>query len=38
MFKRLIEGAKDRFTRAVQLAKTARDTGKRGVTPELGVG
>ena len=38
MFKRLIEGAKDRFTRAVQLAKTARETGKRGVTPELGVG
>lgn len=38
MFKGLIEGAKDRFTRAVQLAKTARDTGKRGVTPELGVG
>ena len=38
MFKRLIEGAKDRFTRAVQLAKTARDTGKRGVTPEFGAG
>ena len=38
MFKRLIEGAKDRFTSAVQLAKTARETGKRGVTPELGVG
>ena len=28
MFKGLIEGAKDRFTRAVQLAKTARETGK----------
>ena len=38
MFKGLIQGAKDRFTRAVQLAKTARETGKRGVTPELGVG
>ena len=38
MFKRLIEGAKDRFTRAVQLAKTARETGKRGVTPEFGAG
>ena len=38
MFKGLIEVAKDRFTRAVQLAKTARETGKRGVTPELGVG
>ena len=38
MFKGLIEGAKDRFTRAVQLSKTARETGKRGVTPELGVG
>ena len=38
MFKGLIQGAKDRFTRAEQLAKTARETGKRGVTPELGVG
>ena len=38
MFKGLIQGAKDRFTRAVQLAKTARETGKRGVTPELGAG
>ena len=38
MFKRLIEGAKDRFTRAVQLSKTARDTGKRGITPEFGAG
>ena len=38
MFKGLIEGAKDRFTRAVQLSKTARETGKRGVTPELGAG
>lgn len=38
VFKGLIEGAKDRFTRAVQLSKTARETGKRGVTPELGVG
>jgi len=38
MFKGLIQGAKDRFIRATQLAKTARETGKRGVTPELGVG
>ena len=38
MFKGLIQGAKDRFTRAVQLSKTARETGKRGFTPELGVG
>ena len=38
MFKGLIQGAKDRFTRAVQLSKTARETGKRNVTPELGVG
>ena len=34
----VFKGLKDRFTRAVQLAKTARETGKRGVTPELGVG
>ena len=38
MFKGLIEGAKDRFTRAVQLARTAIETGKRGVTPEFGAG
>ena len=38
MLKGLIQGAKDRFTRAVQLSKTARETGKGGVTPELGVG
>ena len=38
MFKGLIQGAKDRFTRAVQLAKTARETGKRGFTPEFGAG
>jgi len=30
MFKGLIQGAKDRFTRAVQLAKTARQTGPSG--------
>ena len=30
MFKGLIQGAKDRFTRAVQLAKTARETGPSG--------
>ena len=34
----VFKGLKDRFIRAVQLSKTARDTGKRGVTPELGVG
>ena len=38
MFKRLIEGAKDRFTRARELARTAIETGKRGVTPEIGAG
>ena len=30
MLKGLIQGAKDRFTRAVQLAKTARETGPSG--------
>jgi len=34
----VFKGLKDRLIRAVQLSKTARDTGKRGVTPELGVG
>jgi len=34
----VFKGLKDRFIRAVQLSKTARDTGKRNVTPELGVG
>jgi hypothetical protein len=34
----MFKGLKDRFIRAVQLSKTARDTGKRGVTPEFGVG
>ena len=34
----MFKGLKDRFIRAVQLSKTARQTGKRGVTPELGVG
>jgi len=34
----VFKGLKDRFTRAVQLSKTARETGKRGFTPELGVG
>ena len=30
IFKGLIQGTKDRFTRAVQLAKTARETGPSG--------
>ena len=34
----IFKGLKDRFIRATQLAKTARETGKRGVTPELGAG
>ena len=34
----VFKALKDRFTRAVQLSKTARETGKRGFTPELGVG
>ena len=34
----VFKALKDRFIRATQLAKTARDTGKRGVTPEFGVG
>ena len=34
----VFKGLKDRFIRAVQLSKTARDTGKRSFTPELGVG
>ncbi len=34
----MFKGLKDRFIRAVQLSKTARDTGKRGVTPEFGAG
>ena len=34
----VFKGLKDRFIRAVQLSKTARETGKRGVTPELGAG
>ena len=34
----VFKALKDRFIRATQLAKTARETGKRGVTPELGVG
>ena len=34
----MFKGLKDRFIRAVQLSKTARQTDKRGVTPELGVG
>jgi len=37
--KRVVfKALKDRFIRATQLAETARETGKRGVTPELGVG
>ena len=31
----IFKGLKDRFTRAVQLSKTARDTGKIGVTPDF---
>ena len=39
MNKRVVfKALKDRFIRATQLAETARETGKRGVTPELGVG
>jgi len=34
----VFKALKDRFIRATQLAKTARETGKRGVTPELGAG
>ena len=34
----VFKALKDRFIRATQLAKTARETGKRGFTPELGVG
>ena len=34
----VFKALKDRFIRATQLAETARETGKRGVTPELGVG
>ena len=38
VFKALGNSIKNRFIRATQLAETARETGKRGVTPELGVG
>ena len=39
MNKRVVfKALKDRFIRATQLAETARETGKRGVTPEFGVG
>ena len=34
----VFKALKDRFIRATQLAETARETGKRGVTPELGAG
>ena len=34
----VFKALKDRFIRATQLAKTARDTGKRGITPEFGAG
>ena len=34
----VFKALKDRFIRATQLAETARETGKRGVTPEFGVG
>jgi len=38
MLKGLIQGAKNRFIRARELARTAIETGKRGVTPEIGAG
>ena len=34
----IFKALKDRWIRATELAEAARDTGKRGVTPELGVG
>ena len=34
----VFKALKDRFIRATELAKAARETGKRGFTPELGVG
>jgi len=38
VFKALGDSIKNRFIRATELAKAARETGKRGVTPEFGVG
>ena len=38
VFKALGNSIKNRWIRATELAEAARDTGKRGVTPELGVG
>ena len=38
MFKRFLEGTKDRFIRAKELATAAIKSGPRSVTPELGVG
>ena len=38
VFKALGNSIKNRFIRATQLAETARETGKRGVTPEFGAG
>ena len=37
-FKGLVKGLKNNWIRATELSEAARDTGKRGVTPELGVG
>ena len=34
----VFKALKNRWIRATELAEAARDTGKRGVTPELGVG
>ena len=34
----VFKALKNRFIRATELAKAARETGKRGVTPEFGVG
>ena len=36
--KKIGSGIKDRWIRATELAKAARETGKRGATPEFGVG
>ena len=38
VFKALGNSIKNRFIRATELAKAARETGKRGVTPEFGAG
>ena len=38
VFKALGNSIKNRFIRARELARTAIETGKRGVTPEIGAG